>query len=418
VGRFRRAPKAAIRSRVSEAASIQAHRIVGCSLLHQVLVSALGAAIPVVMPELARSAGLFAGLPGLYALAMYAGAVAATLAGERLFARLGPARSSALAVVFAAAGLLAVLPLDLAAFVIAGLAIGLGYGPVSPASAHMMAGIVGRRDLNLIFSIRQAGAPLGVLVAGLALPPMVLWLGWRAALLAFALAAVGLALATLGFARRVDRMLGPRAAPGNWFGPARAALAAPAIRALVATSFLFSAMLATLNAFVPTVVSVLGGLDLAAAGLCAVAAQSGAIGGRLVWGVVADRLLAPRRTLATIGGLMAAVTLALGTIDAATGFATILALSAALGATAGGWGGVTLAQAARLAPPGAVGRITSGVMVFNYLGVLLGPPVVGVVLALTGSFFTALACVAAVGGVGGMLALRMPAPPDRAQPHA
>ncbi len=394
---------------MSAAPDIPAARIVGCTLLHQVLVSAIAASIPVAMPELVREAGLFEGLAGLYALSMYAGAVAATLCCERAFRRLGPARASALAVLVASGGLLLFVPLGVAGFVAGGLAIGIGYGPVSPAGSYMMAGIVGRRDLNLVFSIRLAGAPLGVLAAGLGVPPLVGALGWRGALACVACALALPALATLGFARRLDAAL-PAAAPpaGGVLGPAREVLAHGALRWLVATSFLFSAMLATLNAFVPTVASVLGGLDLARAGLCAVAAQVASIGARLAWGMVADRLMSPAATLALVGLLMGAATLALGQVDHGTGFAAILLASACMGATAGGWGGVVLAQAARLAPPGRVGRIAGGVMVFNYLGVMLGPPVVGLVLAATGSFPLALATVAVVGAAGGLAALRLP----------
>ena len=67
---------------------IKASRIVGCTLLHQVLVSAIAAAVPVAMPELVREAGLFEGLAGLYALSMYAGAVAATLPKSNISLRL------------------------------------------------------------------------------------------------------------------------------------------------------------------------------------------------------------------------------------------------------------------------------------------------------------------------------------------
>lgn len=407
--RFRRAREAATHGAVSVAPDIRASRIVGCTLLHQVLVSAIAAAIPVAMPELVREAGLFEGLAGLYALSMYAGAVGATLCSERVFRALGPARASAIAVVLAACGLLLFVPLGVAGFVLGGLAIGLGYGPVSPAGSYMMAGIVGRKDLNLVFSIRLAGAPLGVLGAGLGVPPLVAALGWRGALAALACALAIPAMATLGFARRLDATL-PAVAPptGGMLGAAREVFADGALRWLVATSFLFSAMLATLNAFVPTVASALGGLDLARAGLCAVAAQVASICARLAWGMVADRLLTPAATLALVGALMAAATLALGQVDRDTGFATILAASAFMGATAGGWGGVVLAQAARLAPPGRVGRIAGGVMVYNYLGVMLGPPVVGLVLAATGSFPVALATVAAVGLAGAIAALRLP----------
>ncbi|MBM3525068.1 MAG: MFS transporter, partial [Alphaproteobacteria bacterium] len=299
---------------------IHAARIVGCSLLHQVLVSAIAASVPVVMPELTRSAGLFEGLAGLYAMMMYVGAMAATLAGESIFRRFGAATTSAVACLVSAAGLLGVLPLSLATFVVAAVVIGFGYGPVAPASSHMMARIVGRPDLNLIFSIRQAGAPLGVLLTGLILPLLVAALDWRLALVAMSLGAGAIALTTLRFSRRFDaeQQPGTRSIAGL-LGPAREVIADPRLRPLVMTSFLFSALLVTLNAFVPTVVSALGKLDLASAGLCASVSQASAIIGRLIWGAVADRVLSPQRTLAVMGFLMAGASLALGSIEPSHG---------------------------------------------------------------------------------------------------
>ncbi len=386
--------------------AIPASRIIGHSLLYQLLVSALAAALPVVMPELTRSAGLFEGLAGLYSLMMYVGAMVATLAGEQVYRRFGAASASILAVAVAATGVLGFLPLSMIGFVLAAFVIGLGYGPVSPASSHMMAGIVGRPDLNFIFSVRQAGAPLGVLAAGLAIPLLVNSVGWRWSLVATAAACISIAGATFSFARRFDVARPPVAITSTGLlGPTREVLSDPRLRRLVTTSFLFSSMLATLNAFVPTVVSALAGLDLARAGLCAAASQAGAIGGRLIWGLVADRVLTPRATLMCIGVLMAGAALALGAIGRDHSLTAILAICVWLGATAGGWGGVVTAQAAHLAPPGRVGRIASGVMLFNYLGVMLGPPVVGLMLTITGSFFIALASVALVAALGGMTAM-------------
>jgi len=148
------------------------------------------------------------------------------------------------------------------------------------------------------------------------------------------------------------------------------------------------------------------GLFEGLAGLCAAASQAGAIGGRLIWGLVADRVLTPRATLMCIGVLMAGAALAFGAIGRDHSLTAILAICVWLGATAGGWGGVVTAQAAHLAPPGRVGRIASGVMLFNYLGVMLGPPVVGLMLVITGSFFISLASVALVAALGGMTAMR------------
>jgi len=58
---------------------------------------------------------------------------------------------------------------------------------------------------------------------------------------------------------------------------------------------------------------------------------------------------------------------------------------AVLGAAAVGWNGVFLAEVARQAPPGKAGLATGGALTFTFLGVVVGPPLFGVlVLALDG----------------------------------
>jgi predicted MFS family arabinose efflux permease len=166
----------------------------------------------------------------------------------------------------------------------------------------------------------------------------------------------------------------------------------------------FSAVQGTLNAFVPIIVASLAGVGLARAGLCAAAAQIGAIVGRLCWGVIADRVLAPRTTLGLAGVLMAATALVLASITPGHDFTVVVAICIAFGFSAGGWGGVMLAETARLAPAGRIGPITSGVMLLNYSTVLLGAPIVGLVLELTGSFVAALATVAITAAIGSLLA--------------
>lgn len=78
--------------------------------------------------------------------------------------------------------------------------------------------------------------------------------------------------------------------------------------------------------------------------------------------------------------------LAAASFSPATPLAALVALCAGYGASAVGWNGVFLAEVARIAPPGKVGVVTGGVMLFTFSGSVLGPPTFGAILAFTGSY--------------------------------
>ncbi len=57
----------------------------------------------------------------------------------------------------------------------------------------------------------------------------------------------------------------------------------------------------------------------------------------------------------------------------------MIALLTVYGATAIGWNGVFLATIARVVPIGDGAQATSGSLFFTYFGVVLGPPLFGVI---------------------------------------
>jgi hypothetical protein len=76
--------------------------------------------------------------------------------------------------------------------------------------------------------------------------------------------------------------------------------------------------------------------------------------------------------------------------------AALLAVAAALGATAIGWNGVYLAEVARLAPAGRAGLATGGCLFFTFVGVVVCPFLFGVLQRASGSYAL---CFAAAAGV-------------------
>jgi MFS family permease len=128
------------------------------------------------------------------------------------------------------------------------------------------------------------------------------------------------------------------------------------------------------------------GYSLLAAGLVFSAAQvSGAVG-RVLWGAVADHVFRPRSVLAALGLVMALCGFAVASFTTAWPAPAVLAVCALYGATAVGWNGVFLAEVARLAPEGRVAFLTGGTQFFTFAGVLIGPPLFGAIVSLTGSY--------------------------------
>ena len=77
----------------------------------------------------------------------------------------------------------------------------------------------------------------------------------------------------------------------------------------------------------------------------------------------------------------------------------------AFGASAIGWNGLFLAEVARLSPPGKVSVATSGAMVWNFAGILIGPAMFALIYRLSGSYATTFGVLSlfAVGGFGSLL---------------
>ncbi|MFM6999759.1 MAG: MFS transporter [Limnohabitans sp.] len=141
---------------------------------------------------------------------------------------------------------------------------------------------------------------------------------------------------------------------------------------------------------------------LVAAGLFLSVTQMGGIGGRILWGYVADRWLGARRMLLVLAALMIGGALATALLPADAPRWWMVVVLVVFGASAIGWNGVYLAEVARRAPEGMASLATGGTLAFTFLGVVLGPPVFGVLSTVFGTYragFLALMGVATCSGV-------------------
>lgn len=379
------------------------------TLAVQALVTIASLAMPIMAPSAAPDLGTApSALVGAYSAFVYVGALTATLFCGGFVVRHGSIRISQAALAVCAIGLALATAGPWPLVMAAALVVGLGYGPTTPASSHILSRHTSPRLMSLVFSIKQTGVPVGGMIAGALVPALVLDHGWHgAAWIVGGLCLAG-ALAIEPTRRRFDADRDRRAAlfRGGVIEPLRLVLRAPALRSLVLTSAAFSATQQCMTAFLVTYLVTEIGLGLVEAGLVLSISQAGGIAGRIFWGAVSDWTARARLVLAGLGLLMAGAATATAFFAASWPFWAIALVAAAFGATAVGWNGVFLAEVARVSPRAETSRATGGALTVTFTGVVISPPVFGVLVAATGTYTAGFFVLAACAALSGLILLR------------
>lgn len=384
---------------------------VAAMLAAQALLSMATVTLPVLAPAAAADMGAPVAWVGLFVAVIYASSMACGLASGAFVRRWGALRLAQLCLLSAGAGVALLATGQVAGVAVGAVLMGMGYGPMNPASSHLLNRVSPARHLSTIFSIKQSGVPLGGVLAGALLPPLVLWSGWRTAALsvAAACALLALALQPLRAGFDVDRTPGARVGLGSLTEPARMAVADRAGRPLALSSFFFAALQLCLGTYLVAYLTGEQGYNLVQAGLTLAVTQGAGIAGRLLSGALADRSSRPREVMGAMGCTMGACAI----VSAFAGHwptPLLLLLYAVFGASAIGWNGVYLAEVARRAPVGAVSSATAAALFVTFGGVLAGPPAFAFMLQSGMSYGAAFAAVAAPALLCGLVLLRSPRP--------
>jgi predicted MFS family arabinose efflux permease len=391
------------------------------TLVIQAMVSMALLTLPVMAPVVAQDLQVSPALVGIYVSMTYAGAMVASLMGGATVNRWGAIRVSQWGLMSCAAGLLLCAVPWFPAMGLGAVLIGLGYGPITPASSHLLARTTPKHQMSLVFSLKQTGVPLGSLLAGALVPPLLLVLNWHASLAA--VAAVCVACAAMAQSLRAeldnDRQSDLPMRWGSWIQPLRLVLSHRSLYTMAACSFMFSMVQLSLTTYLVTFLHDDLSYALIAAGLALSATQLGGMAGRIAWGYVADRWLGARRMLLLLAGLMALGALATTTLTQDTSQWLVMVILVTFGASAIGWNGVYLAEVARRAPPGMASLATGGTLAFTFLGVVIGPPIFGALSTGFGTYragFTSLMVVASVSGLLLFWSQRTPSTQSRPNP--
>lgn len=373
--------------------------------LVQIIATASVLALTALAPMVAADLGIDAYWIGYQISAIYAaGTVSSAVAGT-LVARFGAARIEQVALACSAAGFLGLASGSATAILVATLSIGIGYGLNNPAASQLLSRVTPAHKRNLVFSLKQSGVPLGGIFASIAFPYLARFGGWQTPLLVGA----ALTLAIWGWLALSHR--DPPASRDQPISFGRDLIEAqsaiwrhPKLRALSLLGFVYSAMQLSMSAF--AVVSLVhdAGWSLLAAGSVAAAMQFAGACGRVGWGVVADRIGGGLFTLALIGIISGVCCILFFWLTDLPGWMQVI-LFIVMGAATIGWNGVLLAEIAHSAPPRQVGTFTGGVLVYIFLGVIVGPSSFALIYSVFSNYETAFLIFSGTGFCGALVAL-------------
>lgn len=356
--------------------------------------------LPVVAPAVAKDVGISTNYLGAYVALAYFGAMVATLLGGAAVKRWGAIRLSQAGLVLAAIGLFLCAMPYVETIALGALFIGAGYGPITPASSHLLIKSTPPEKLSFVFSVKQTGVPLGGMIAGATVPSLNILIGWQWAFICAGIACIICAWAVQPLRAGLDDDRDPTVRPSlatSFVLPLTLIFNHRTLRKLSYMSFMFSIAQMALMGYLVTFLYEDLGWSLVAAGGALTVAQAAGVSGRMLWGYVSDRWLGATMMLMVIAVLLvigAVGTALLGPESSPWFLFPVLVI---FGSSAIGWNGVFLAEIARQAPKGQAGVATGGTLCITFLGVMVGPPLFGVLASVLSSYGLSYGALAVLG---------------------
>ncbi|SDR50432.1 Cyanate permease [Rhizobiales bacterium GAS191] len=360
--------------------------------------------VPTLGPVLTTAAGLLPDAVGYLSSVGTAGSILFLAAGNPLIARLGPIRALQGGLGVGVVGVLLLIWPSAAALYVSSFLSGLGYGPTGPAASDVLFRLSPPHRRSLIFSLKQAGVPLGGVLSGLTLPALVAWvgLGWTMAVVAL------IPFVAILLAQRVRRAIDAERdrtqttaiahlfSPANMLAPFRMMRASPMLPRLTLSGVFFACGQGSLFAFLVTYLNQELGLDLVTSGGIFAMTQLTGIPGRVGLGWLTDHIGSALPILRCLGVASAATSLAYALTTPEWSVPALILLAAVAGITVSSWNGIQLAEIAREAPKGRVGETTSGATLLTFVGYILGPALFAILLTATSSYRVAFLVMAAL----------------------
>ena len=147
------------------------------------LIGTLGALLPpAIAPAIAQGHDLPVIVIGSQTAVMFTGMAISLTFGTNLSPRWGGCRAMQVGMVLMALGAALATAGHVVTLALGSLLMGVGYGFVTPSNTRILRRFTPAKNRNMVFSLVQAGVPLGVLLAATAGPAITVSINWQAAL--------------------------------------------------------------------------------------------------------------------------------------------------------------------------------------------------------------------------------------------
>jgi sugar phosphate permease len=266
---------------------------------------------------------------------------------------------------------------------------GLGFGVLNPTTGKAIIDWFPPRERGRAMGVKQAGLTLGGIVSAAVLPSVAVAFGWRVALGMAGVVSLLSALTIALLYRDPPTHTVAVSAPARFsdIGPF---LTRPGVVVIFLCGLALSLLQSGVLAYFVLSLRDTFAFSAVDAGRLLALAHLGGAAGRLGWGVISDRLFAGRRrpglAINALIGAAAFGSLALGS-QLPPGVLPVLAV--VLGVAAFGWVGLYFALVAEIGGARSAGLLTGLAVIFSWGGILVGPPLFGLLVHVTDSYRTA-----------------------------
>ena len=261
---------------------------------------------------------------------------------------------------------------------------GIGYGLLNPTSTKAVIAWVPLRQRATMVGFKQVGLPFGGALGAALLPALAVAFGWRVAVTAAALIRATTTVASL-IVYRDPPTLPP---PASVRGSLREVLRSRDLWLVGLSTLVFAGMQTVWMAYAVLYLEEVVGLSIVAAGGYLALAQTSGMAGRVVFGVLSDRVFGglrrPPLLLAGVSSALCSLAMAWTGPDSSAVWLTVLAL--VFGFVGIGWNGVQHTLMAEIAGPRAAGTALGFGLGISSAGVTLAPPVFGKAVELAGRY--------------------------------
>jgi|WetSurMetagenome_2_1015567.scaffolds.fasta_scaffold12208_4 MFS transporter, ACS family, hexuronate transporter len=276
-------------------------------------------------------------------------------------------------------------------FVVIASLTGIGYGMINQISSKGIMRWFEKKNRATAMGIKQTGVTLGGAIGAIMIPAISLSLNWRWATMVIGVTILITALGVIFFYREYPAEINANESvsvsktteerPKHWQKDFSLILRKPELIILCFVGMLLAASQTSIASFLVLYMVEELKVSTLAAGICLSVFMIAGTVGRVMWGIISDKIFNSDRQYPMIYLCLIAFGSAIGMVllQPASSTWLLYCLSAVLGFSFMGWNSLFITAGAELAGSSLVGLVTGLTITVAWTGIIAGPPLFGII---------------------------------------